>query len=61
MNQYHSIDSMYATDEEKVWAKNRLETQILGILRHTSTAIHGSIKASFKNKALWEETRDYLS
>lgn len=61
MNNYHAIDSMYATPEEKQWAKDRLETQILGILKHTSKSIHGSVKASFKNKALWEETRDYLA
>lgn len=61
MNHFWAIDKMYATKEEKTWAKNRLETQILGILRHTSTAIHGSIKASFKSKAVWDDTREYLS
>lgn len=61
MNQYHSIDLMFATPEEKQYAKDRLETQVLGILKHTSTSIHGSIKASFKSKAVWEDTREYLS
>lgn len=61
MNQYHSIDLMYATPEEKEWAKSRLEDQIMGILRHTSPSIHGRIKASFKSKAVWDETREYLS
>jgi len=61
MNMFWSIDQMYATPEEKLHAKNRLETQILGVLRHTSTTIHGSIKASFKSKAVWDDTREYLS
>jgi len=60
MNQFWSIDEMYATSEEKQWAKNRLEQQILGILRYTSTSIHGTIKASFKSKSVWDDTREYL-
>lgn len=61
MNQYWSIDSMYATPEEKAWAKSRIEQQIMGILKYTSTSIHGTIKASFKSKVVWDETREYLS
>ena len=61
MNQYHSIDLMYGTPEEKSWAKSRLEKQIIGIMRYTSTSIHGSVKASFKSKAVWDDTREYLS
>ena len=61
MNQYHSIDDMFATPEEKTWAKNRLETQVRGLLRHVGTSVQGSIKASFKSKVVWEETRNIIS
>lgn len=61
MNQYWSIDVMFATAEEKTWAKNRLEYQIKGLMKHVGTAVHGRLKASFKSKATWVETRTYLS
>ena len=61
INQFWSIDQMYASSEEKLWAKERLEQQIQGITRHLSKDIHGSIKASLKSKAVWESTREYLA
>ena len=61
MNYFWAIDAMYATHEEKQHAKDQLESQVLGILRHLSKDIHGSIKASLKSKAVWESTREYLA
>ena len=60
MNQYHSIDLMEATVEEKDWAKERLYKRIMGIARHCSKDMQGTIKASLKNKLLWEATRNTL-
>jgi len=61
MNQYHSIDKMYASKEEKDWAKDRLKSEITHILKFHSSDIHGRIKASFHSIEIWEETREYLS
>lgn len=62
VNQYHSIDLIeYATKEEKEWAKQRLYKQIMGVLNHCSSDIRGQIKASIRNKDIWEMTRDSLS
>jgi len=60
INQYWSIDQMYGTPEEKTWAKQRLEDQINGIIRHLGKDVHGTLKASLKSKAVWETTREYL-
>ena len=61
INQYHSIDLIeHATNEEKNWAKERLYKDIIYTLKSCSSDIQGRIKASIKNKSIWENVRDDL-
>lgn len=51
---------MSATSKEKEWAKSRLYKEIMGIARHLSNGMQGDIKASLRNKAVWENVRNRI-
>lgn len=57
VNQYHSIDLMEATKEEKEWAKERLSEEIRLASHTVSPSTRGLIRSCMKNKDLWETTR----
>jgi len=58
INQYYAIDDMFATNEEKRWAKVRLHDMIIRLMKHVSKDAHYKIKASLDNKANWEDYRE---
>lgn len=58
MNQYHAIDLMEGTKEEKEWAKQRLAKQILGKSKGLSNILIEELKNSMKSKLLWEMLRN---
>ena len=61
INEYYAIDLMHGTPEEKKWAKDRLHSQIMGVMNHVSPDTHVSLKASLKSKDIWEQTREKYS
>lgn len=54
MNQYHAIDLMHGTEEEKAWAKKRLEKRILSNTKMLSSILITQLKSSMKSKSMWE-------
>jgi hypothetical protein len=58
MNQYHSIDFMEGTKEEKRWAKSRLEKTIMDFSKGLSTILISQLKISMKSKAAWEGIKE---
>lgn len=57
LNAYHAISDMYGTKEEKEKNKELLKSEILSNLKYVSEDIHSEIKASLKNKTVWEDLR----
>jgi hypothetical protein len=60
INQFHSIDLMYATYEEKEWAKKRLRFNILKISEGLNESMRSIIRISLNNKQYWENIRENL-
>lgn len=60
MNQYHSVDLMYGSKEDKEYTKQRIKNDIYKLMKYVSRDIHSSIKASFKSKDVWEMTRQSI-
>lgn len=60
LNAFHAIDMMYGTKEEKEKNKELLKYEILSNLKYLSEDIHSEIKASLKNKTVWEDLRKRL-
>lgn len=54
MNQYHSIDMMEGTKDEKQWAKKRLLKRVLKACSGLSPRLVSEIKSSTKSKYQWE-------
>lgn len=60
INQFHSIDLMYATTEEKEWAKKRLRFTITKISEGMNDSMQSIIRISINNKQYWESVRENL-
>ena len=58
INQYHAIDHMCGTKEEKEWAKARLEKKILNKSKNLSNTLITQLKSSMKSKYVWEVVKN---
>lgn len=57
INQYHSIDSMDGTQDEKQWAKERLKKEIKKESKYVGKNFSNRISAFLNNREIWEEER----
>ena len=57
INAFHAIDLMYGTKEEKEKNKELLKYEILSNLKYVGKDIISELKASLKNKSIWEDFR----
>jgi hypothetical protein len=60
INQYHSIDLMPASKEDKEFTKQRIVREINEKMINVSKDIHPQLKASIKSKRVWEEFRNTI-
>jgi len=60
INQYHSVDLMYATKEDKEFTKSRIKKDVYRQLKYVSNDIHSTIKMSLRSKDIWDDTKDSL-
>ena len=60
INQYWSIDQMYATAKEKQWAKSRLEGDIKKLAKNLGNTFKSTINNSLRSRSVWEDSRNTL-